>query len=108
MATGQRGRSEPSLEGGNELALFDQAESGGQHPEELVARLVDLAWHGRQLPSRLSPASNCDKVLHRPLRKEVAERGCHCNEVPAGWLGSPFPTRILGRGADGTTVHLGT
>ena len=46
------------------------------------------------------------KVPHRLQRKEVAARGCHCNEVPAGLLGIPLPRRILGLGADGTTVAV--
>ena len=66
------------------MALFDQANPEREHPEEQVARWVNLAWHGRQLPGRLSPASKSGRVLHRPPRKEVAVRGCHCNEVPAG------------------------
>jgi hypothetical protein len=50
---GPSGRSEPGLEGGNELALFDLANPEHEHPEELVARSVDL-WDGCQLPGWLS------------------------------------------------------
>jgi hypothetical protein len=95
----------PGLEGGHELDLVDQAILEGEQSEEQIARGVDPRRHDRQLPSLLSLANHPGEVPHRLPKKGVAARGCHCNEVPAGLLGIPLPRRILGLGAEGTTVR---
>jgi hypothetical protein len=48
---GQRARlvEGPGLEGGDELALVDQTDLEGQHPEEQVTRGVGGAQHGGHL-----------------------------------------------------------
>jgi hypothetical protein len=56
----------------------------------------------------LALANNPSKVLHLLHGKETVARNRNCNEVPAGLLGSPLLRQILGRGADGTTVRVGT
>ena len=82
---------------------MDQAVLKREQAEEQVARGVDRTGHDRQLPRLLSLTKKAGKVQHMLQRRVVAARGCNYNEVPARLLGLPFPRRILGPGADGTT-----
>ena len=93
----------PRLKGGHELHLIDQAVLEREQAEEQVARGVDRTGHDRQLPRLLSLTKKAGKVQHMLQRRVVAARRCNYNEVPARLLGLPFPRRILGPGADGTT-----
>src|SRR5262245_26629546 len=61
-----------------------------------------MTRHNRQLPSPLALANHPGKVLHRFPRKEVAPRGCYCNEMPARLLGVPLAMCILGLRAEGS------
>ena len=96
----------PSLEGGDELTLVDQANLQREQAEEQVARGVEMRRHDGKLPSLLSLANHPGKVPHRLPREGVAARAYHCNEVPAGLRRIALPRHILGSGADGTTLAL--
>src|SRR5262249_17971172 len=98
----------PGMEGGHELGLVDQPRLERQQAEEEVARGVHRTRHDRQLPSRWSLANAPGEVPHRLPRREVAARGWHCNDVPAGWVGSALPKADSRPGTDGTTVARAT
>ena len=107
MASGQRAKSEPSLEGATNWACSIRPIRSASVPKN---RSRDGSmWRGTVVSS---PADWLRQATlagsYTPPKKEVAARGCHCNEVPAGLLGSPLPRRILGRAADGAAVRLGS